>query len=399
MITRLNRYVAGNYRQHINWTDPISAGIGGVFSVFSNLFGANQQRKENARNRQFAHDEAVLAHERNLELTDKLNEWNSFGNQRKLLQEAGYNPNALLGQGGAIARGSSVTGSSQASNPSQGSVGHPLLDPAMITALSQATLNNAQAEKTDSEKHLIDLQTTQQDIQNQIGQIKLGLEKKFAEVEKQLQLQKIDWDIAVASATEASLKVDKQLKFNELTSLRPLQAMKLVADTIETNTSATLNQALAAKTDQERQQAVAMHFATLGLVAANTAKSYADANKANTDANNWTAGSGILWRNANNDYWLGHHDVNTSTLENAIYQQILRDYQADIKNTYGQKLYNQFYESKYGAFYWRELKDNPFWTRNWYPRPTGGEAGIMSIGKKGAEAAVGAAIRKAVFKL
>lgn len=125
--------------------------IGGIGGLIGGIFNNRAIAKENQKNRDFAHDEAVLAHERQLELMDKTNDWNSFVNQRKLAEEAGLNPWNLFSNGASgISRSNGATGGAQASNPS---VGMPqnVMSPSVIQALADANLKRAQADNLDEQ--------------------------------------------------------------------------------------------------------------------------------------------------------------------------------------------------------------------------------------------------------
>lgn len=325
--------------------------IGGAISLISNLFSNHQQAKENDRQRTFAHNEAILAHNRQMNAFREQNEYNSPLNQANLLKEAGFNPASLLGSSGAtVGRSSQSPPTAQASAPSVGSY-RPLLDPQMIVALSQASLNDAQAQKTKAETGYVNEQKIGQSISNSLDEIRLGLEKQFANTRYQLELQKLDWNIAKASAETSLLKINRELGFDELVHMRPLEAMNYVADTTVKSTQSLVNQALHAKTEQDRKNSIEQLFATLNLTGSQIALNYANADATKVNADNWRSGSGVLWHISNKDKWLRHYDVNTSLLEHNIYQTFLKSYKNQILTTYGQQAMSDLFNSRYAKDY------------------------------------------------
>ena len=139
------------YRQILNQPKQSSDGVNKSFSSSSNmswlgsligvLGGAASNAmnnaaiaRENRRNRDFAHNEAILSHERQMQLQADQNNWNSPANQRRLLKEGGYNPNALF-DGGATSISSGSVSGAQASNPSTFAP-QSIMDPSSIAHLS-----------------------------------------------------------------------------------------------------------------------------------------------------------------------------------------------------------------------------------------------------------------------
>lgn len=359
MITKVDKYVAGSYRQHISLGLDFGGLAGGVLGTIGNLFGLNQQKKENARNRQFAHDEAVLAHERNLEIMDKTNQWNSPENQRKLLIEGGYNPNALFQNGGTVGRGSGSSGSAQASNPSQGSVGQGLLDPSMITALSQASLNEAQSEKIKAETGHINEQRIGQSLNNAFQNMVNDLYEKYGEAKEILGMQKTDAEISVNSSLSSLYKIQHDSVFDEMVRIRPLQAMSLVAKTSLDNSATLLN-----NTNSElglKQFGLSLWLS--GFQAAQmVASANADNSKASLDNQNRIniSPGGVLWNTYNAEYWIKHYERNTNNLEHNIKQEFFKAYLKDIKENIERRVNITTSQEKYLENYWDKLNTNPY---------------------------------------
>lgn len=221
-------------------SNMFSSIIGGGLGILGNIFNNRAISKENQKNRDFAHNEAILAHERNLELTDKQNQWNSFENQRALLTKAGYNPYALFSNGGSIARGSSTTGSPQANSPSTG-MPRSIMDPQMIQALSQAKLADAQARLLDSQKNLNDIQATEIPLNNAVERLLGKNQANYYKWQSQNQEYAYNWlyktEGVRLSQLEASLQLTDEQSENfrattscalyNLNHLLPLQQQQL----------------------------------------------------------------------------------------------------------------------------------------------------------------------------
>ena len=79
----------------------LGAGTGGVFGLASGIFNAKAQSRENRRNREFAREQSELAYQRELEMWNKQNEYNSPTSQMQRFSSAGLNPNLIYGQGNA----------------------------------------------------------------------------------------------------------------------------------------------------------------------------------------------------------------------------------------------------------------------------------------------------------
>ena len=88
----------------------VGALTGGVGSVVSSLFSQSAQREENQKNRDFQR-----------EMWEKTNEWNSPANQRKLLEDANYNPylygNDYQGSGASVPASPAISPLPSIQNP------------------------------------------------------------------------------------------------------------------------------------------------------------------------------------------------------------------------------------------------------------------------------------------
>lgn len=158
----LDSFDTGNpppkYPSKSNSSSMVSSLIGAGSSLLNGVMGLftnNANKKENRRQREFAHNEAELQFQRQQQLINQQNEYNSFSNQRKLMEEAGYNPNQFVGNnaGTAVSQGGSAQGAATPGvMPMQSPQFNFAKDIAELKSVeSQTRLNNAQALKLTAE--------------------------------------------------------------------------------------------------------------------------------------------------------------------------------------------------------------------------------------------------------
>lgn len=163
--------------------------LGSLAGLASTIYNATVGERHRKEDKQFAHNEAELASQRQMEMQNKLLAYNDPSAQMSRMQGAGLNPDLMYGQ---MSSQVPVAGSgSQASTPST-----PVqyVDPAL---LSQMRLNNAQAEAIEHD-------TARKD------------EMQPYEVQQlQSVIENLNKDIEVKSAQIQSMSVDDQLKLAE----------------------------------------------------------------------------------------------------------------------------------------------------------------------------------------
>lgn len=132
--------------------DPLSLGltigktalpvIGGVVS---SIFGSNSQKSTNEANMELA----KYQYEKNLEMWNRNNEYNTPEQQRKRMEAAGFNPNLVYGHGSVVNTSSSVP---QYSAPTmQAYTNYPNLGDAALQGLLQTEQVMANVRKTNAE--------------------------------------------------------------------------------------------------------------------------------------------------------------------------------------------------------------------------------------------------------
>lgn len=306
--------------------------LGGIGSSVATGIGAS---KQNRRMRQFAREQADVAHERTKALMDKQYQqemdwqtmWNTPAAQRRLLQDAGYNPNALFSSGMSSTSysGGSPSGS-QADTPSQAfpTYGNPI-DPFMISALADANLKEAQAKKVDSENEGVQLDNDYKTVQN-------GIYKELGRIKEVLSLDKMDVERALADEQRLLYRSMKDLNQQEYYSLRPLQAAKLSAETFAANADTFFKNELAFKTRTEKDYIVKNFILQQQVAKSTMFLNYANGYLARTQGDLWqpdtTPGSpkGLMYR----------HELNKSGIDFYNYKRlrtIYDDFNVEWKNS------------------------------------------------------------------
>lgn len=135
--------------------DPLSLVLGGASSLI-NLFGQHQTNKTNLKinemNNRFNEAESYKAYMRQRSLIAEQNQYNSYENQRALMEAAGYNPNSLVGGTAGTAVSTGSTSSTPASAASPLAAQFQKIDLAssyaqLANLQSQRELNEANADK------------------------------------------------------------------------------------------------------------------------------------------------------------------------------------------------------------------------------------------------------------
>ena len=116
-----------------------------VGGVVSGIFGSNSQKRANEANMELA----KYQYEKNLEMWNRNNEYNTPEQQRKRMEAAGFNPNLVYGHGSVVNTSSSVP---QYSAPTmQAYTNYPNLGDAALQGLLQTEQTIANVDKTKAE--------------------------------------------------------------------------------------------------------------------------------------------------------------------------------------------------------------------------------------------------------
>lgn len=253
--------------------------LGGIGSLFSKTNSNKQNAIENQKDRDFQHQEAELAYQRQRGLIDEQNQYNSFANQRRLAEQAGLNPYRLFGDGGSasgIAQSQGSTDAPQASGVTGRSF-QPVLSAQDIQASSSAALNFAQAKLTNHQMGLTDANTRLVQMQGTMQEMQNNIFDKYGEYEKILGLKESDARVAFTDAQTSLTKINEKLSKYNLEEMLPEQVSNIIADTILKYSQSYLNDSLRFKSDQEREQAQKIFPVQTALLTATIAREYATA--------------------------------------------------------------------------------------------------------------------------
>lgn len=292
--------------------------------------------QQNELNRQFNHDEAILAHGRQIEIMDKQNEWNSYSNQRKLLQSAGYNPNALFNSASTLSASSGASGGAQANTPNVGYPQRLQFDP---MTFSNILLNMSQAKNLDADTNKKNSETVGQTLMNDYQEVANSIYKDYGRLQAEYNLNKTDSERALNDGHRILMHVQTLLNYDELYNMRPKEASNFIADSVMKESQTLLNRAAAAKTDQERDLLVKQYIWATRVAASTIALNYANASYARTQANLWTpdwnvnSPKGIMFRKAFNDYKNSRVDYEMNRLEYRYRSSVFNDLYDSWKNS------------------------------------------------------------------
>lgn len=223
----------------------VSAG-GSLFGgIFDTIFGANEAAKQ----RNFAREmyaqqtadnqlAATVAFNRQNYLIDKQNDYNSYGNQRKLMEEAGYNPNLMASgsAGSAVSNSSTAAPQAATATPMQyqafkSELGHTIADSARLYAESK--LMEAQAKKVNAESGVVEPLAASAIALNDAQKAKLV--KEADNVERTNKLFDATY---LNQVKESQLRVDlskKQLEFFDAQMYNMAQRLNMDKQTFEYN--------------------------------------------------------------------------------------------------------------------------------------------------------------------
>lgn len=372
--------------------DPVSlvtGGLGLIGSIFSSISDRKAQQQTNQLNwnineRNIAAQENLQDRQMwyNYQMNNEANKYNSYSNQRALMEQAGFNPNSMVSSGNVGSATSQGASASGASVPPPIAMQAAKLDLASNFAAIQGTLADArlkdsQANLANAETGHVNEQMVGQRLNNQLQEIT----NSFAKASQSLDLQLKDRQIAESDARRMLLNTQRDLAFNELVNLRPLQAMSIVSSTTASNSQDLLNRALAAKSDQDRELAVKNYLLSYSLTGATIAKTLAEAEGQRQQNDLWKVGSGALWHEANNRAWISRYERNSQHLANRLFQDYMKSSYPSLFNQLKQSTHINSVRLNALRSYWYSIADRfddssfgPFFpgSPNLSGSPTGG---------------------------
>lgn len=256
--------------------DILSSAVGGAGSLISAVGGLitrNSDRKFQQRlmreQNNFNAQEAEKSYQRQVEMFNMQNQYNSPANQRQLYQAAGFNPNlAMSGSAGTAA----ATGASSAPQASSGTAPdvrsqNPMAAlgdfAGIVSSLSQSKLNESLANKADSEAENNSVNTKYQTMVNEIY-------SKYGEKDFLSQISNRDYQTAVYDSQQQVNDWVSKLHKDELSNLRPKQLANMVADYQLKVIEAELRNAEVAESKARRAEILLSIPYKLGMFAATT---------------------------------------------------------------------------------------------------------------------------------
>lgn len=264
---------------------PIGAALSAGASLLGGFLNKNDsaaQRKwasqENALNRQFQHDEAELAYNRNEATRLDQNQWNSEPEQVKRLKQAGINPyNVLSGLSGSSVTSAGNTAS--AGNAHGSSLSYQRADNlSWIQGIAQAGLVAAQTRNLDANTKKIESDTKGQDLNNDYQAMYNEIFKDYGRVEALTRLNKLDAERSWTDAQSEFTRIQSKIGQFDLDRTKPQQYANMVAEEAATYARKRLDEINAMKSDTERQIALRkldFELALIGsMTAANSATAY-----------------------------------------------------------------------------------------------------------------------------
>lgn len=259
----------------------ISAGASLLGGLFNSSDSAKQRKwatQENALNRQFQHDEAELAYQRNEQTRKDQNIWNSEPEQVKRLKQAGINPyNALSGLSGSSVTSAGNTAS--AGNASGSSLSYQRANNLeWIQGIANAGLVAAQTRKLNKEADNLGANTKGQELTNAFQQMQNDIFKDYGRIEALTRLNKTDAERSFTDAQAQYTRIQTKIGEFDLNKMKPQQYMNLVSEEVANYAKARLDSITALKTQSDREIALrklSLELSVLGSIySANVATAY-----------------------------------------------------------------------------------------------------------------------------
>ena len=342
---------------------PIGAALTAGASLLGGLLDNGDsaaQRKwasqENALNRQFQHDEAELAYNRN-ELTRKdQNVWNSEPEQVKRLKQAGINPyNALSGLSGSSVTASGNTAS--AGNAHGSSLSYQRANNVeMAQGLAQAGLIAAQTRNLDANTKKIEADTKGQDLNNEYQSMYNDIFRDYGRVEALTRLNKLDAERSWTDAQAEFTRIQSKIGQFDLDNIKPQQYSNMVAEEAATYARKRLDEINAMKSETERQIALRKLDFELALIGSMTAANAATVYNQRMQGNYYVSAAGAqtelaaLYKSEAGNNRLNSHLIKARV---DFGTSIYNDYKNEMNSIIGKKLHLDLKDfNNLNDFYW-----------------------------------------------
>ena len=318
--------------------------VSGVLGIISNSKTNAANAEINRSNQRFQHAEAELAYRRQRQLIQEQNQYNSYSNQRQLMENAGYNPYNLVGGTAGTAVSSSSTNAPQAGSPS--AVPMQQLDAATIGALSDAALKAAQVRNLDQDTNKLKMDESFVKVQKDYQEFANTLFKDYGRLEKNIYLNLADAQRAYYDGMRNFNNIQSDLAHYDLKTIKPAEFANIVADTSSKRFQSALYEAETAKTDAERKTILRKCAFEISLMQAQARSYIEQANLFHQQSlgqgiSNELWGLGGLFRSRtetennilNNDYELSGMHLLRSYHDQSLWSQNIHDYDKVFKET------------------------------------------------------------------
>ena len=191
------------------------AGIGAGTSLVGGALNRRNQRKQQDKGIEANVDAADLAYQRQVEMWNKANEYNSPVAQRDRMLEAGFNPNLIAG---GASSGNAASSAPQYTPPDQSRKDFDLPLPSVLGLYNQQRVTDAQVNKMDAETKRIDEMTLTEGINRTLKQLNL-ISADLTNQQKSF-IVKHQKDVLDAKMNLQMQQFSNMIKDNELKGLR-----------------------------------------------------------------------------------------------------------------------------------------------------------------------------------
>lgn len=248
-----------DFKKTVESIGPIAGPIGSIASsliggLFSKSEGDKQREfaaEQNALNRQFQHDEAELAYNRNERTRILQNDYNSEESQVRRLKNAGINPyNAMSGLSGSSVTSSGNTASAGNASGSQMSYQQPNMQ--WISEIANIGLVAAQTKLMEAQARNYDSQSRNTDLNSDYQQMYNDIFRDYGRIQAKVQLDKTDAERGYYDAQASWTRVQESLSRFDLSKIKPQQLNNMVAQQFADIALTRLRDIQSLKTEAER---------------------------------------------------------------------------------------------------------------------------------------------------
>ncbi|UPW41416.1 DNA pilot protein [Dipodfec virus UA06Rod_4] len=312
------------------WGAIAGAAISTIGSFLSNKSSNEANANLNATNRKWQEEQATKAYERQRALIQSDRDYNSYANQRKLMEAAGINPNLMLSGMAGTATSHANTQAPSAGTPITHAM-QPPVDPSVLSQFSQIGLNSAMARKanSDADKNNVESDKYKEEIeslklQNSYDTVRNAIYESLGKLQAEADLNKTDSEAALNDASRALQSQQSLRVMAEIRDLIPAEAAQRWASSQKDLTQSFVNRALSCKTEREAELVFKQYALSCITANAVAARNYAAASYDSVMSETWKPG-GV---NYNRAYWdsnISAEDWTTRSLDRQKAEQFFTE--------------------------------------------------------------------------